>query len=89
MNCPSCGGDTTVKDSRPVSDPERNMVRRRRECEKGCGRFTTFEIVFQADTQIITQLMPRLRRRRFEAEIALQHMQDDLDAYGQLFGEEE
>lgn len=45
MNCPHCGADTRVIDSRP-SGPD---IRRRRECPR-CGkdkRFTTYETVVE------------------------------------------
>lgn len=40
MNCPECGGQTSVIESRPA----KNNIKRRRECRE-CGyRFTTFEV---------------------------------------------
>ncbi len=42
MNCPFCGfNDSKVIDSRPSDD----RIRRRRECVKCHGRFTTYEII--------------------------------------------
>lgn len=42
MKCPYCGfDDSKVIDSRPTED----RIRRRRECIKCSGRFTTYEIV--------------------------------------------
>ena len=42
MNCPFCGfNDFKVIDSRPSDD----RIRRRRECIKCHGRFTTYEVV--------------------------------------------
>lgn len=44
MKCPFCGAhDTQVKDSRPSDDG--SAIRRRRQCAKCDGRFTTFERV--------------------------------------------
>jgi transcriptional repressor NrdR len=44
VRCPYCGHeDTQVKDSRPSE--EGAVIRRRRECAKCHGRFTTFERV--------------------------------------------
>lgn len=43
MNCPYCGGESRVVDSRPTEDG--NAVRRRRECLHCSRRFTTYEIV--------------------------------------------
>ena len=40
MDCPSCGGETKVVDSRVTHV---NKVRRRRRCLVCNGRFTTFE----------------------------------------------
>ena len=47
MKCPRCGGDTAVKDSRPVVHFGRSSIRRRRyctstECEM---RFQTVELM--------------------------------------------
>ena len=39
MNCPTCGKDTKVVDSRPQDD---NVIRRRRVCDAG-HRFNTWE----------------------------------------------
>lgn len=42
MKCPFCGSDDSkVVDSRPAD----NKIRRRRECIKCHGRFTTYEVV--------------------------------------------
>lgn len=43
LACPVCGGDTTVKDSRPWSN--NGAIRRRRACLNHNHRFTTVEIV--------------------------------------------
>ena len=40
MNCPHCGGETKVVDSRPNED----STRRRRECLECKHRFSTVEI---------------------------------------------
>ena len=40
MNCPSCGKETGVIDSR---ETEENSIRRRRECFSCGSRFTTYE----------------------------------------------
>lgn len=47
MNCPVCGADTRVLDSRTAEDGE--SIRRRRECtQPGCAaRFTTYERIEQ------------------------------------------
>lgn len=41
MKCPTCGGETIVKDGRFVE----NNYRRRRECTKCKIRFTTYEMI--------------------------------------------
>ena len=44
MKCPFCGEENTkVIDSRPAE--ENNSIRRRRQCEVCCKRFTTYEKV--------------------------------------------
>ena len=40
MNCPVCGGNTIVADSRPQPD----TIKRRRKCVECNYRFSTFEI---------------------------------------------
>ena len=40
MNCPHCGAETKVVDSRPLED----AVRRRRQCLLCYERFTTIEV---------------------------------------------
>lgn len=46
MNCPECGKDTMVVDSRSTDD----SVRRRRECNEG-HRFSTQEWVIKSETR--------------------------------------
>lgn len=41
--CPKCGGETTVKDMRPLQSGD---VTRRRECNVCGHRYTTLEIVY-------------------------------------------
>lgn len=44
MECPECGGETLVYNSRPWNDIDPPLVRRWREC-KGCGiKFATHEV---------------------------------------------
>ncbi len=44
MKCPFCGDiDTKVIDSRPTEDDSK--IRRRRECTKCVGRYTTYEAI--------------------------------------------
>ncbi len=43
MECPYCGGESQVKDSRTSSEGGRQTIRRRRECTVCKRRFTTKE----------------------------------------------
>ncbi len=43
MECPYCGGESQVKDSRTSSEGGRQTIRRRRECTACKRRFTTKE----------------------------------------------
>lgn len=49
MNCPNCGGETKVVDSRPQEDG----VQRRRECLECKERFKTVEI----DSELYQKLL--------------------------------
>lgn len=52
MKCPFCDNENTrVIDSRPVAEGE--AIRRRRECEKCCKRFTTYETVEKTMLMVI------------------------------------
>lgn len=52
MKCPYCGhSDSKVTDSRPTEDSLK--IRRRRECNKCGGRFTTYEVVELAPLMVI------------------------------------
>ena len=52
MKCPVCGfDDIKVIDSRPVE--ENNSIKRRRECPQCRARFTTYEIIDQANPVVI------------------------------------
>ncbi|MFB9278058.1 transcriptional regulator NrdR [Cohnella cellulosilytica] len=52
MKCPFCDyNGTKVLDSRPANDNK--SIRRRRECEKCCRRFTTFETVEETPLMVI------------------------------------
>lgn len=43
MECPYCGADSVVKDSRTSSEGGRQTIRRRRQCVQCSRRFTTYE----------------------------------------------
>jgi len=47
MRCPKCRKDTSVIDSRSVS--QREMIRRRRECDACHYRFTTYEAPYRIE----------------------------------------
>lgn len=52
MKCPACGNtDTKVTDSRTTDDHLK--IRRRRECTKCLGRFTTYEIIEDTPLMVI------------------------------------
>ena len=52
MKCPACGNpDLKVIDSRPIE--EGNSIRRRRECLQCAKRFTTFEMIEQAQIMVL------------------------------------
>ena len=52
MRCPMCGyTDSKVIDSRPVE--ESDSIRRRRECLQCAKRFTTFEMIEQAQIMVL------------------------------------
>ena len=52
MKCPACGNpDLKVIDSRPIE--EGNSIRRRRECLQCAKRFTTFEMIEQAQIIVL------------------------------------
>ena len=52
MKCPACGNpDRKVIDSRPIE--EGNSIHRRRECLQCAKRFTTFEMIEQAQIIVV------------------------------------
>ena len=52
MKCPACGNpDLKVIDSRPIE--EGHSIRRRRECLQCAKRFTTFEMIEQAQIIVL------------------------------------
>jgi len=57
MNCPECGKDTMVVDSRSTDD----SVRRRRECNEG-HRFSTQEWVIKSNVETRANELLRLTR---------------------------
>ena len=52
MKCPHCGyEESKVVDSRPIT--ESSSIKRRRECLKCQGRFTTFEIIETVQPMVV------------------------------------
>lgn len=70
MNCPKCGGKTSVIDSRPSA--EGSVIRRRRSCDACQDRFTTFEVYLPA-TQIdfYERALPKLQQSLVQIEGSL------------------
>lgn len=70
MKCPFCGNlETRVINSRPANGGE--TIRRRRECPVCDGRFTTFEVVEQAEKTVVKRNGKRVpyEQRRLRAGI--------------------
>jgi len=62
MKCPFCeNNDTKVIDSRPTE--EGHAIRRRRECESCCKRFTTYE---KAEEMLLMVIKKDGRREAFD-----------------------
>ena len=51
MNCPKCGGDTVVKDSRPVDNKQ--SIKRKRECSKCSYKFVTLEMCQTKELNVV------------------------------------
>lgn len=87
MRCPFCGNeDSQVKDSRPTEDG--SSIRRRRQCGKCGGRFTTFERVQLRELVVLKRSGRRVpfdRDKLFRSiEIALRKRPIDPEAIDQL-----
>lgn len=71
MNCPRCGDDTRVSDSRPTA--QGFSIRRRRIC-KGCGsRFTTFETTAEHRGVWTQDQQDRFARLGIAMEVLMDH----------------
>jgi hypothetical protein len=57
LRCPTCNGETSVRDSRPSG----NMVRRRRLCAECGHRFSTFEAFVEEHEPLLAYRAIRLR----------------------------
>ena len=92
MKCPACGNpDLKVIDSRPIV--EGNSIRRRRECLQCAKRFTTFEMIEQAQIivikkdgskepfdrqKLITGILKSTRKRSVDADAIVSEIETEL-----------
>ena len=92
MKCPACGNpDLKVIDSRPIE--EGNSIRRRRECLQCAKRFTTFEMIEQAQiivikkdgskepfdrNKLVTGILKSTRKRTVDAEAIVDEIESEL-----------
>lgn len=92
MKCPACGNpDLKVIDSRPIE--EGNSIRRRRECLQCAKRFTTFEMIEQAQiivikkdgskepfdrVKLINGILKATRKRTVDAEAIVDEIESEL-----------
>ena len=92
MKCPACGcPDLKVIDSRPIE--EGNSIRRRRECLQCAKRFTTFEMIEQAQimvlkkdgskepfdrNKLITGILKSTRKRTVDADALVDEIESEL-----------
>lgn len=72
MKCPYCSDDDTkVIDSRPADD--NNSIRRRRQCERCCKRFTTYEKLETMPLMVIKKDNSREAYERSKIEEGIVH----------------
>ena len=92
MKCPACGNpDLKVIDSRPIE--EGNSIRRRRECLQCAKRFTTFEMIEQAQiivlkkdgskepfdrNKLINGILKSTRKRTVDADAIVDEIESEL-----------
>ena len=92
MKCPACGNpDLKVIDSRPIV--EGNSIRRRRECLQCAKRFTTFEMIEQAQiivlkkdgskepfdrNKLVTGILKSTRKRSVDADAIVDEIESEL-----------
>ena len=92
MKCPACGNpDLKVIDSRPIE--EGNSIRRRRECLQCAKRFTTFEMIEQAQiivrkkdgskepfdrNKLINGILKSTRKRSVDADALVDEIETEL-----------
>ena len=76
MECPKCGRESRVLDSRP----EPNQVRRRRKCRSCDERFTTVERLAVAPKQRKPAAKPKPKPKKERVKLRKQHDPwDDID----------
>lgn len=81
MRCPFCGCvDSQVKDSRPSEDF--SSIRRRRQCPKCNGRFTTYEYIQSKDLIVVKKNDVRVpfEREKLYRSVLLAIGKRDIDA---------
>ena len=92
MKCPVCDcSELKVLDSRPIE--EGNSIRRRRECLQCAKRFTTFEMIEQAQiivikkdgskepfdrNKLVTGILKSTRKRSVDAEAIVDEIEAEL-----------
>ena len=92
MKCPACGNpDLKVIDSRPIE--EGNSIRRRRECLQCAKRFTTFEMIEQAQiivrkkdgskepfdrNKLVNGILKSTRKRSVDADAIVDEIETEL-----------
>ena len=92
MKCPACGNpDLKVIDSRPIE--EGNSIRRRRECLQCAKRFTTFEMIEQAQiivlkkdgskepfdrNKLVNGILKSTRKRSVDADAIVDEIESEL-----------
>lgn len=80
MRCPFCScPDSQVKDSRPSEDG--TSIKRRRQCPKCGGRFTTFEYIQSRDLVVVKKNDVRVpfEREKLQRSIHLALRKRDVD----------
>ena len=80
MNCPHCGGETTVRDSRPAPN---NTFRRRRKCIACQRRVTTYESTVNPQTLLKFRASESARQKRWREADPQRH--ERLKAYNRLY----
>lgn len=80
MNCPRCGAESFVTDTRHLE--KENVIRRRRECPRGCDRFTTSEIIGLPNDML--WLQRHLKARAQAVATSLRQLADRVESLEEL-----